>query len=40
MARRLINFIFFQNEKNFNALGKNSESMRNLKEGKDEMEVI
>jgi hypothetical protein len=32
--RRLIKFMFFQNEKNLNALGKNSESMRELIRGK------
>ncbi|MCL4356468.1 MAG: hypothetical protein M1460_01180 [Candidatus Thermoplasmatota archaeon] len=40
MARKLIKFMFFQNEKNLNALGKSSESMRNLIRGKDEREVV
>ena len=40
MAKKLIKFMFFQNEKNLNALGKNSESMRNLIRGKDEREVV
>ena len=30
MTRKLMMFMFFQNEQNLNALGKNSESMRNL----------
>ena len=40
MAKKLIKFMFFQNEKNLNALGKNSESMRNLIRGKDEREIV
>ena len=40
MAKRLIKFMFFQNEKNLNALGKNSESMRELIKGKDEREIV
>ena len=40
MAKKLIKFMFFQNEKNLNALGKNSESMRNLIKGKDEKEIV
>ena len=34
IAKRLIKFMFFQNEKNLNALGKNSESIRNLTMGR------
>ena len=30
MAKKLVKFMFFQNEKNLNTLGKNSESMRDL----------
>ncbi len=40
MAKKLIKFMFFQNEKNLNALGKNSESMRELIRGKDEREIV
>ena len=40
MAKRLIKFMFFQNQKNLNALGKNSESMRELIRGKDEREIV
>jgi transposase-like protein len=40
MAKKLIKFMFFRNEKNLNALGKNSESMRNLIRGKDEKEIV
>lgn len=40
MAKKLIKFMFFQNEKNLHALGKNSESMRNLINGKDEKEIV
>jgi len=44
MANKLIKFMFFRNEKNLNALGKNSESMRNLIRnpirGKDEKEIV
>ena len=40
MAKRLIKFMFFQNETNLNALGRNSESMRELIRGKDEREIV
>ena len=40
MAKKLIRFMFFQNEKNLNAFGKNSESMRDLIKGKDEREIV
>ena len=40
MAKKLIKFMFFQNEKNLNALGRNSESMRNLIMGKGEKEIV
>ena len=40
MAKRLIKFMFFQNQKNLNALGKNSDSMRELIRGKDEREIV
>ena len=40
MAKRLIKFMFFQNETNLNALGRNSESMGELIRGKDEREIV
>ena len=40
MAKRLIKFMFFQNETNLERLWRNSESMRELIKGKDEREIV
>ena len=40
MAKKLIRFMLFPNEKNLNALGRNPESMRELIRGKDEREIV
>ena len=39
-AKKLIKFMFFQNETNLERLGRNSESMRELIRGKDEREIV
>jgi len=40
MAKRMIRFMSFQNERKFGSLGENSESMRNLIMGKDEKKIV
>ena len=40
MAKRLMRYMFFQNETNLERLGRNLESMRELIRGKDEREIV
>ena len=40
MARKLIKYMFLQNEKNLMNLGKNSEPVRRLTEGRPEREIV
>ena len=40
MAKRMIKYMFFQNEKNLRNLGKNSEPVRKLTEGRPEREIV
>ena len=40
MAKKLIKFMFFQDEENLIKLGRNSESMRKLVYGKSEKEIV
>ena len=40
IAKKLINFMFFQNQENLNAPEKNSDSMRELIKGKNEREIV
>jgi hypothetical protein len=39
-AKRMIKYMFFQNEKNLERLGKNSDAVRRLTEGKGEREIV
>ena len=40
MAKRLIKYMFFQNETNLKKLGKNSDPVRKLTEGRSEKEIV